>query len=56
MNDDERQAEDAERRARQEVHEGTYDVPKDVLFIDFLDHYLVWAREHRKGSQTWSFK
>lgn len=47
-----RQAEDAERRARQDVHEGRYEVRRrSMLFTDFLDeHYLPWAKLHRASN------
>jgi integrase len=42
-----RQAEEAERNARQDVHEGKYSSNKPMLFTDFVrEHYLPWAEKH----------
>src|SRR5215213_2039681 len=45
-----KQAEEAERRARAEVHDGVYGHKgKRRLFSDFAEHeYLVWAEQHHR--------
>ena len=47
-----RQAEDAERRARQEVHEGVYGGKgKQMLFSQFVrEIYLPWSEQNSKAS------
>lgn len=47
-----KQAEEAERRARQEVHDGVYGHKgKQKLFSDFAENvYLVWARQHHSDT------
>ena len=48
-----RQAEEAERKARQEIQEGTYSTRKPMLFVDFVKtHYLPWAEKHNEPSDT----
>ncbi len=48
-----RQAEEAERRAREDVHEGVYGVSaKKRLFSSFVrEVYLPWAERHHRDSQ-----
>lgn len=45
-----RQAEEAERRARDDVHAGRYNARRrSMTFAKFLDeHYLPWAKLHRR--------
>lgn len=48
-----RQAEDAEREARQEVHDGRYSSQRSMLFTDFVkEHYLPWAAKHHAVNDT----
>lgn len=45
-----RQAEEAERKARDDVHNGIYGGHTDMLFSDFVKkHYLPWAEQHHKN-------
>lgn len=45
-----RQAEEAERKARDDVHNGIYGAHSDMLFSDFVEkHYLPWAEQHHKN-------
>lgn len=45
-----RQAEEAERKARDDVHNGIYGAHTDMLFTDFvMKHYLPWAEQHHKN-------
>lgn len=52
-----RDAETAERAARRDVHEGTYGIPKDILFSEFVNkYYLPWAEQHRKGIKNIEYR
>jgi len=45
-----RQAEEAERQARDDVHSGRYGSNQDMLFSEFVvKHYLPWAEQHHKN-------
>lgn len=45
-----RQAEEAERQARDDVHAGRYGRKKDMLFTDFVEeHYKPWSAQHHKN-------
>lgn len=45
-----RQAEEAERQARDDVHAGRYGKKKDMLFADFVEkHYRPWSEQHHKN-------
>ncbi|MBA2704464.1 MAG: hypothetical protein H0U60_11495 [Blastocatellia bacterium] len=45
-----RQAEEAERRARDDVHAGIYGSQKDMLFTKFVEkYYKPWAEQHHKN-------
>jgi integrase len=45
-----RQAEEAERQARDDVHAGRYGKKKDMLFTEFVEkHYRPWSEQHHKN-------
>lgn len=45
-----RQAEEAERKARDDVHNGIYGTHSDMLFSDFVEkYYLPWAEQHHRN-------
>lgn len=45
-----RQAEEAERQARDDVHAGRYGSKKDMLFTDFVEkYYKLWSEQHHKN-------
>ncbi len=50
-----KQAEDAEREARNDVHNGTYGIKTDILFTKFVkENYVPYAEKHLKRAERLS--